>query len=61
MDFARAFGYKYWRRMMDVIEALEVWKASRRLVKHTVQLLRLRWQQWKRAHAHHRFQFRSMR
>ena len=58
---AFAFGYKYWRRMMDAIESLQVWKASRRLVKHAVQALRLRWQQWKRPHGDHRFQFRSMR
>ena len=28
---AFAWGYQYWRHMMDVVESLEVWKASRRL------------------------------
>src|SRR5207237_2154831 len=40
---AFAFGYRHWRRMMDVIESLEIWKASRRLAKrrseeHTSEL-----------------------
>jgi hypothetical protein len=26
-----AWGYRYWRHMMDVVESMEVWKASRRL------------------------------
>ena len=29
---AFAWGYQYWRAMMDVVESLEVWKAARRLV-----------------------------
>src|ERR1700704_2935953 len=29
---AFAWGYRYWRKMMDVVESLEVWKASRRMV-----------------------------
>src|SRR3979409_2437331 len=27
---AFAWGYRYWRHMMDVVESLELWKASRR-------------------------------
>ena len=27
-----AWGYRYWRVMMDTVESLEIWKASRRLV-----------------------------
>ena len=30
---AFAWGYQYWRHMMDVVESMEVWKASRRLVR----------------------------
>src|SRR3984893_16468215 len=48
---AFAWGYGYWRRMMDVVESLEVWKASRRLVHKTGQILRTRWFQFKHAHA----------
>src|ERR1700737_2695706 len=40
---AFAWGYQYWRAMMDVVESLEVWKASRRLVHKTGQILRSRW------------------
>src|ERR1700722_12299420 len=29
---AFAWGYRYWRDMMDVVESMEVWRASRRLV-----------------------------
>ena len=58
---AFATGYKYWRRMMDALESLEVWKASRRLANHAARLLRTRWLQFKRAHGSHRHQFRSLR
>jgi hypothetical protein len=58
---AFAAGYKYWRRMMDVLESLEVWKASRRLASHAVRVLRTRWLQFKRAQGSHRLQFRSLR
>jgi hypothetical protein len=34
-----AWGYKYWRRMMDVIESLEVWKAARKLVAGALRVL----------------------
>jgi hypothetical protein len=57
--FATAYGY--WRRMMDVIESMEVWKASRRLVKNAARILRTRWLQFKRAKASYRLQLRSPR
>src|SRR6202163_4373008 len=47
---AFAWGYRYWRHMMDVVESLEVWKASRRLAHRTRQILRTRWFQFKHAH-----------
>src|SRR3984893_2818791 len=53
---AFAAGYKYWRRMMDVVESLEVWKASRRLANRATQILRLRWLHLKRAQESYRLQ-----
>jgi hypothetical protein len=47
---AFALGYQYWRQMMDLVESMEVWKASRRLVESTAHLLRTRWLQFKRVH-----------
>jgi hypothetical protein len=47
---ALAFGYQYWRQMMDVVESMEVWKASRRLADNAAHLLRTRWLQFKRVH-----------
>jgi hypothetical protein len=47
---AFAFGYQYWRQMMDLVESMEVWKASRRLAEHAGHLLRTRWLQFKRVH-----------
>ena len=44
---AFAWGYRYWRHMMDVVESLEVWKASRRLAHRTRQIFRSRWLQLK--------------
>jgi hypothetical protein len=40
---AFAWGYRYWRRMMDTIESLEVWKASRRLVAEAGNAVRAVW------------------
>src|SRR6202795_1702962 len=37
---AFAWGYRYWRHMMDVVESMEVWKASRRLVRGVAHFLR---------------------
>jgi hypothetical protein len=53
---AFAWGYRYWRQMMDLVESMEVWKASRRLVDRIAGLLRTRWLQLKRVH---HLQFRS--
>jgi hypothetical protein len=47
---AFAVGYQYWRQMMDLVESMEVWKASRRLAEHAGHLLRTRWLQFKRVH-----------
>jgi hypothetical protein len=40
---AFAWGYRYWRYMMDVVESREIWKASRRLAHKTGQFFRSRW------------------
>jgi hypothetical protein len=45
---AFAWGYQYWRHMMDVIESMEVWKASRRLAADAARMFRARWIQFKR-------------
>jgi hypothetical protein len=42
---AFASGYYYWRRMMDLVESMEAWKAARRLADNTAHLLRTRWLQ----------------
>src|SRR6195256_704191 len=48
-----AWGYRYWRHMMDVVESLEVWKASRRLAARAGQIVRTRWLQFKNARRFH--------
>ena len=53
---AFALGYRCWRQMMDMVESMEVWQASRRLVENTAHLLRTRWLQFKRVH-HLQFRF----
>ena len=40
---AFAWGYQYWRRMMDAVESMEVWKASRRLAANAAHMVRTRW------------------
>src|ERR1700704_4039645 len=40
---AFATGYKYWRRMMDALESLELWKKSRRLANHAARVLGPGW------------------
>jgi hypothetical protein len=52
---AFAVGYQYWRQMMDLVESMQVWKASRILTGNAARLLRTRWLQLKRVH---RLQFR---
>jgi hypothetical protein len=47
---AFAFGYQYWRKMMDLVGSMEAWKASRRLAGNAAYLLRTRWLQFKRVH-----------
>jgi hypothetical protein len=42
---AFAWGYRYWRDMMDVVESMEVWRASRRLVANAAHMVRTRWLQ----------------
>ena len=46
-----AFGwaYQYWRRMMDLAESLEVWKASRRMIASAGQTIRASWHRFKLA------------
>src|ERR1700720_3907055 len=46
---AFAWAYQYWRHMMDVVESLEVWRASRRLAADAARMFRTRWSQYKRA------------
>ena len=53
---AFAFGYRQWRRMMDIVESLEVWKASRRLVNRAAHIVRARWLLWKRDQKSYRLQ-----
>jgi hypothetical protein len=42
-----AWGYQYWRHLMDVIESLEMWRASRRLAANAGRVLRARWMQYR--------------
>jgi hypothetical protein len=55
---AFAWGYRYWRHMMDVVESLEVWKASKRMVRSVAQLVRKQWlhvhAKWPRLRYHDR-------
>jgi hypothetical protein len=46
---AFAWGYRYWRDMMDVVESMEVWRAARRLVANAAHMVRTRWLQLKQA------------
>jgi hypothetical protein len=39
---AFALGYQYWRQMMDLVESMQVWKASRILTGNAARLLRAR-------------------
>jgi hypothetical protein len=47
---AFAWGYQYWRHMMDVVESMEVWRSARRLAANATHMVRTRWIQHKRAH-----------
>jgi uncharacterized membrane protein len=55
---AFAAGYKQWRRMMDLVESLEVWKASRRLANRAARIVRPRWLRSKRAQRTYRQSYR---
>jgi len=37
------WGYQRWRRIMDIVKAMEVWKASRRLVQSIADFFRAHW------------------
>src|ERR1700738_4635081 len=54
---AFAWGYKYWRRMMDAVQSMEVWKASRRLAANAAYLVRIRWLQFKHSERSHPFPY----
>lgn len=41
-----AWGYGYWRQLMDAVEALEVWKTSRRLVRGIADSFRAHWRRF---------------
>jgi len=45
------WAYQYWRQMMDLVESLEVWKASRRIIAKAGRSLRASWRQFKLARA----------
>ena len=56
---AFAWGYQYWRRMMDAVESMEVWKAARRLAADAARMVRTRWSQYKRAQRLSRLPYHS--
>jgi len=55
---AFAWGYRYWRDMMDVVESMEVWRASRRLAAKAARMFRIRWLQLKHVQRSHPFRSR---
>jgi hypothetical protein len=46
---AFAWGYQYWRRMMDAVQSMEVWRASRRLATNAAYFVQTHWRQFKHA------------
>ena len=56
---AFAWGYQYWRRMMDAVESMEAWKASRRLAADAARKVRTRWSQYKRTQRLSRLPYHS--
>jgi hypothetical protein len=56
---AFAWGYRYWRHVMDVIESLEVWKASRRLAANAIRKLRALWFRYKRRQGSFRLDYHA--
>lgn len=47
---AFAWGYRYWRHLMDRVESMKIWRASRRLAGKTGQMFRTHWLQFKHPH-----------
>jgi len=47
--------------MMDAIEALEIWQASRRLLLNAKTMVRMRWLQFKGDHRLFSLRYRSER
>ena len=58
---AFAWGYQYWRRMMDAIESSEVWQTSRRLLLNAKTMVRMRWLQFRDDHRPFSLRYRSER
>ena len=56
---AFAWGYQYWRHIMDVIESMEAWKAARRLAANAARMVRTRWSQYKHARRLSRLPYHS--
>jgi hypothetical protein len=56
---AFAWGYRYWRHIMGVIESMEAWKAARRLAADAARMVRTRWSQFKRARRLSRLPYHS--
>jgi hypothetical protein len=56
---AFAWGYQYWRHMMDAVESMEVWRASRRLAANAARMVRTRWSQYKRTQRLSRLPYHS--
>jgi hypothetical protein len=56
---AFAWGYQYWRHIMDVIESMEAWKAARRLAADAARMVRTRWSQYKHARRLSRLPYHS--
>ena len=50
---AFAWGYRYWRHMMDVVESMEAWRASRRLAANAAKICRTYWVRLKHAQRFH--------
>ena len=46
---AFSWAYQYWRHMMNVVESMKVWRASRKLVANFAQMFRTLWFQSKRS------------
>jgi hypothetical protein len=56
---AFAWGYRYWRHIMEVVESMEAWRSSRRLVANAAKMCRTNWLRLK--HAQRLHPLRSLR